>query len=101
MTLDEESFRKRFRRSPVWRIKRRGLLRNVAIALGNCQEPRAVSVLIEALQDEEALIRAHSVWALGELLGEAVEPVLREHLAGETEDMVLEEINRLTKPPPI
>ena len=38
--LDEEAFRERFRRSPVKRAKRRGLLRNVAVALGNAGERR-------------------------------------------------------------
>src|SRR6185369_10675920 len=33
--LDQEGFRSRFRKSPVKRTKRRGLLRNVAVALGN------------------------------------------------------------------
>ena len=33
--LGEEEFNDRFRRSPVKRAKRRGLLRNVAVALGN------------------------------------------------------------------
>ena len=33
--LDAETFRERFRNSPVKRAKRRGLLRNVAVALGN------------------------------------------------------------------
>ncbi len=36
-SLDEEAFRERFRRSPVKRAKRRGLLRNVAVAMGNAR----------------------------------------------------------------
>ena len=32
---DEARFRERFRRTPLWRSKRRGLLRNAAIVLGS------------------------------------------------------------------
>ena len=39
--LDDDAFRDRFRRSPVKRSKRRGLLRNVAVALGNVGTARA------------------------------------------------------------
>lgn len=92
MKLDDDGFRSRFRKSPVKRIKRRGLLRNVAIALGNSGDPAAVPVLTEALDDTEPLIRAHVVWALGQLLGKAAVPLLQGHLEGETEDIVLEEI---------
>ena len=35
LSLTEEQFRDRFRRSPIRRTKRRGLLRNVCVALGN------------------------------------------------------------------
>ena len=61
MRLDDEAFRKRFKNSPVKRTKRRGLLRNVAVALGNSDDPFAVSPLIDALSDHEPLIRAHVV----------------------------------------
>ena len=40
--LDDESFRTRFRRTPMWRSKRRGLLRNAAIVLGNQRDNSAV-----------------------------------------------------------
>lgn len=49
-----------------------GLLRNVAVALGNRGSPEAVPVLAAALNDEEPLIRGHSAWALGRIGGEAV-----------------------------
>ena len=35
LALDEEQFRALFRGSPIKRIKRRGFLRNVCVALGN------------------------------------------------------------------
>ena len=67
LRLDEDGFRARFRRSAVWRTKRRGLLRNVAVALGNSANPAAIGPLQAALHDPEPLIRGHAAWALGRL----------------------------------
>ena len=93
--LSDEDFRKRFKGSPIKRIKRRGLLRNVAIALGNSKNPKAVPFLIRALNDKEPLIRAHIVWALGELLLSESISLLNEKLAEEEDPMVLGEIEAL------
>lgn len=93
--LDDAGFRKIFARGPINRIKRQGFLRNVAVALGNSGNPEAVPALVAALKDNEPLIRAHAVWALGELLGENVLAVLDEHLAGEREEIVRAEIVRI------
>ncbi len=95
--MEDEGFRKRFKGSPIKRIKRRGLLRNVAVALGNSKNPHAVPYLIKALDDKEPLIRAHVVWALGELLQSECMPILKEKLEGETERMVLEELEAIRK----
>src|SRR5690606_36425989 len=56
--LDDEAFRRRFRRSPLWRSKRRGLLRNAAIVLGNRPAIAATAALIHGLNDSEPLVRA-------------------------------------------
>lgn len=93
MRLNDEDFRKRFKKSPVKRTKRRGLLRNVAVALGNSGNLSAVGPLIDALSDHEPLIRAHVVWALGELLGKKALSILNKNLTNEEEDIVKNEIN--------
>ena len=67
LSLDEAEFRRRFRGSPVGRAKRRGFLRNVAVALGNSKSAEALPALIDALTDEEALVRGHAAWALGQI----------------------------------
>jgi epoxyqueuosine reductase len=67
LKLDEEGFRERFRHSPIKRAKRRGLLRNVCVALGNIGDPAAIPALLEALADVEPLVRGHAAWALGRL----------------------------------
>jgi epoxyqueuosine reductase len=95
MELDDEGFRSRFRKSPVKRIKRRGLLRNVAVALGNSGQLEAVPALTEALSDPEPLIRSHAVWALGELLGKEVQEAIESCLLEETDALVLNEVERL------
>jgi epoxyqueuosine reductase len=95
MELDDEGFRSRFRKSPVKRVKRRGLLRNVAVALGNSGQLEAVPALTEALSDPEPLIRSHAVWALGELLGKEVLEAVESCLLEETDAMVLNEVEQL------
>ena len=93
--IDGETFRQRFKGSPINRIKRRGLLRNVAIALGNSGNPQAIPPLIKVLDDEEPLIRAHAVWALGELSGPNIVSIIQEKLGNEQDDNVLEELERV------
>ena len=92
LALTEEQFRERFRRSPIKRTKRRGLLRNVCVALGNSGDARAIPALIDALRDEEPLIRGHAAWALGQIGGEEAIQALRLTEKTEEEHEVRKEI---------
>lgn len=92
MDLDAQRFRETFRGSPVLRPKRRGFLRNVAVALGNARDPIAVPALSRALEDEEPLVRSHSAWALGEIGGRDARVALERALEREPDEPVLEEI---------
>lgn len=92
LSLTEEQFRERFRNSPIKRAKRRGLLRNVCVALGNSGDPQAVPALIGALHDTEPLVRGHAAWALGRIGGEEARRVLKEALVGEEDEEVRKEI---------
>jgi epoxyqueuosine reductase len=92
LSLTEEQFRERFRLSPIRRARRRGLLRNVCVALGNIGDPQAVPALIEALHDHEPLIRGHAAWALGRIGAEQAKKALEEALAGEENEDVKKEI---------
>lgn len=65
--LSPEDFAARFRRSPLKRSKRRGLLRNVAVAMGNSGDPGHVPALERLAADEDPLVREHAAWALGRL----------------------------------
>ncbi|MDX8390262.1 MAG: tRNA epoxyqueuosine(34) reductase QueG [Mariprofundaceae bacterium] len=94
--LDADDFRERFRKSPVKRTGRAGLLRNVAIAMGNSGKAEFVPILLDALEDSEPLIRGHAAWALAELYpyvldGEILQK-LTYHLAYENDQDVLEEM---------
>ena len=60
MGMTEEEFGERFSGSPVKRAKRRGFLRNVAVALGNWGSVQAVPVLARAMEDDEALVRGQA-----------------------------------------
>lgn len=92
MTLTPEEFRACFHDSPVRRVKRRGFLRNVAVALGNTREAQAVPVLCKALRDMEPLVRGHAAWALGEIGGEEALRELNEGLRAEKDAYVRGEI---------
>jgi epoxyqueuosine reductase len=65
--LDPAAFAARFRRTPVKRAKRRGLLRNVAVALGNTGDPSKRPILEKLATDEDPLVREHAEWALRRL----------------------------------
>ena len=92
LALDAASFRARYRASPVLRAKRRGLLRNVAVALGNWGDRAAVAPLSRALDDEEPLVRGHAAWALGKIGDPQSHAALVRALATETDPWVQEEI---------
>jgi epoxyqueuosine reductase len=92
LSLTEEQFRERFRHSPIRRTKRRGLLRNVCVALGNSRDQQAVSPLIGALHDYEPLIRGHAAWALGQIGGIETKKALMEALSNEANEQVQKEI---------
>jgi epoxyqueuosine reductase len=92
MTMTQEEFSARFKGSPIKRAKRRGLLRNVAVALGNWGSPEAVPALAVALNDEEPLVRGHAAWALGRVGTEAARQALRGRAEVEADAWVREEL---------
>jgi epoxyqueuosine reductase len=67
LSLTPQGFNQKFKKSPVQRARRRGYLRNVAIALGNSGNPAGIPVLEKALQDDEPLVRQHAEWALKQI----------------------------------
>jgi epoxyqueuosine reductase len=67
LALDEAAFKERFRLTPLWRSKRRGIIRNAILVAGNQRLIAAEPLLQELLHDPELLIRQASQWALGKL----------------------------------
>jgi epoxyqueuosine reductase len=92
LSLSEEQFRRRFRGSPILRAKRRGFLRNVAVALGNLKDAAAVPALTEALEDRDSLVRAHVAWALGQIGTAGALAALKRCLTSEEDPEVKREI---------
>lgn len=67
LELDDDAFRRLFAKSPIKRIKRRGFLRNVCVALGNVGTEADLPALQRASQDHEPLIAEHAQWAIAEI----------------------------------
>jgi epoxyqueuosine reductase len=111
LALDELTFRARYRHTPLARARRRGLLRNAAIALGNrlatldssapaSAEGRAA--LRQALDDPETLVRGAAAWALGRARHGQARGWLARALAGEPDPGVRRELTAaLTDEPPL
>ena len=67
LALNETEFRNLFRDSPINRIKRRGFLRNVCVALGNVGTGDDLPALERAALDAEPLIAEHACWAIEQI----------------------------------
>lgn len=67
LALDEPAFKALFRDTPILRTKRRGLLRNVAVALGNTGSPDDLPALHRAACDAEPLVAEHAAWAIRQI----------------------------------
>ncbi|MEE3335805.1 MAG: tRNA epoxyqueuosine(34) reductase QueG [Candidatus Latescibacterota bacterium] len=94
LELDDEGFRRRFRNHPIKRTKRAGLLRNVAVAIGNVGGDSCVPVLARVLSHEPAaLVRGHVAWALGNIGSQDAFDTLRAARNGEADRSVVEEID--------
>lgn len=68
-SLSDDDFRNRFRHTPLWRSKRRGILRNAAIVLGNQRCVEALPALQLGLVDSEPLVRETCAWAIEQVGG--------------------------------
>jgi len=67
LQLDEAGFKSRFAGTPIMRTRRRGLLRNVGVALGNVGDASALPHLQKAARDAEPLIAEHAQWAIARI----------------------------------
>ena len=93
LSLDEGQFRQRFRHTPLWRAKRRGILRNACLVMGNQADPKFIPALLNALRDQEPLVRGAAAWALSRFSNAEVASLLTRHLQTETDAGVKEEVS--------
>jgi epoxyqueuosine reductase len=62
--LNEDQFKQKFAGTPILRSRRRGLLRNVAVALGNWGSIEARAALSILANDADPIIADHAQWGL-------------------------------------
>ena len=67
LALDDAAFKQKFAGTPMLRTKRRGVLRNVCVALGNIGDESALPALERAANDQEPLIAEHARWAIEQI----------------------------------
>jgi len=67
LEMDDEAFRIVFAKSPIKRIKRVKLLRNVCVALGNVGTHKDLPALKRAVEDPDPLIAEHATWAVAQI----------------------------------
>jgi epoxyqueuosine reductase len=93
LRLSIDDFKRKYQHSPVMRTKRKGYLRNVAVALGNSRNLEAIPALTQVLmEDLEPLVRAHSAWALGQIGSASARQTLERAASLENDMMVQLEI---------
>ncbi len=85
LEIDDEGFRERFRRTPLWRAKRRNLVRNAILILATRRVRSAGPSMLRRLADPEPVVRAAAAWGLARLRPPGWQRGLRERLAEETD----------------
>ena len=64
LEMDNATFRAKFKDTPLWRRKRKGILRNACIALGNIGSKEHLEALKKAHLEDEPLIKEAAAWAI-------------------------------------
>ncbi len=66
--LTPAAFRERYGKTPVERARRRGLVRNALLAMGNSGDPKFRPLLEEYAKGDDALLAEQAAWSLGRLV---------------------------------
>lgn len=93
--LNEEQFREKYKSTPILRAKRAGFIRNVLVAIGNWGDESAFDSVLRLLDDQDALVRQHAVWALAQINSSQAKPFLTKFKKQETDNEILAELDRL------
>ena len=92
LAMSGKAFQREYAESPLSRAGRKGMLRNVCVALGNWGAREAGPILVAALADPAPLVRGHAAWALGRVGSAEALTALKERREAETDRAVLEEV---------
>ncbi|MFN2123234.1 MAG: tRNA epoxyqueuosine(34) reductase QueG [Candidatus Promineifilaceae bacterium] len=92
LVLDEEAFIKRFKNSPIKRIKRGRLLRNACVAAGNWGDKSAVPPLAALLHEADPILRGHAAWALRQIDNMGARTAVSDALRVEDDPQVRQEL---------
>jgi len=65
--MSEADFRRAFAKSPIKRVKYRGWLRNLCVAMGNSGDPRFIPKLQDLASHPDPVVREHAMWAIKEI----------------------------------
>ena len=85
-----------FRRTAIKRLKLTGLLRNACVVAGNVGDASLLPALVKLAAHESAVVRAHAVWAVQKIAGEAARELLRAVRQVETDSAVRAEYADVT-----
>jgi len=91
--ISRPEWNRKFKKTPVRRATYEGFVRNVAVALGNWRDARAVPGLCGRLADPSPLVRGHVAWALGRIATPTAIDALRTRRAVEDDATVCDEID--------
>ena len=91
LSLTKDDFKRLYKKTPIERLKYRGLLRNVCIAAGNSNDESLVDYLTPLLTHEAVIVRAHAVWAIKQLLKTKGAAYLAPYASSEVDPDVLAE----------
>lgn len=89
---DEDRFQAIFGGTPLWRSRRRGMIRNAILLAGSQRLPKAVCLLKDKLSDEEVILRAAAAWALGQIASHPCKLALQEAQCVESDGYVRDAI---------
>ena len=92
LDMDQETFSKIYKNSPIKRAKLNGLKRNVCVALGNSGDSRAIEPLSKILKNSDSVLKIHAAWALGRIGGMSAYQILLEELDKDNSIEVKDEI---------
>ncbi len=100
VTFGANQLRNFVKRTALRRAPREQILRNVAIALGNSRDERALAPLLQLLGHRHPMVRCHAAWAMGELAphlpstdADAIQHHLAHAVISELDVDVIDEIN--------